>query len=419
MEREGNGSGADRLAVLFLSSVLAGAFFIHSCAKTVNPLDPDQYAYFLEEPCFSAGYAGSLEFTVKLNRPATLYYVTVPAGSQAPTAEEVRNGRAAGGGTPLAAASYPVTGNSAMGGAQLLMTNTSYAVFVVAESSGGALPGVLSKVYQINGTSSSAYAYQAQFALTSAHGAASDLLGNIYVTAYGNMVYKYSKNGDLIRQWGGFGSGDGQFNSAKSVACDRNGHVYVVDDGNMRVQKFDSNGNFILKWGSNGSGDGQFVDPNGVAVDPSGRFVYVSDGTDDRIQKFTSNGVYLLQWGGSGAGNGQFNQPNQVAVDPAGCVYVADFFNNRVQKFSPDGSFVWTQAVPDVVSVFADDACGIYYCISHTEVQKRDTNGVFITSFGSFGAGDGQFNTIHDMTVDVFGNIWVSDSGLARYQKFR
>ena len=90
---------------------------------------------------------------------------------------------------------------------------------------------------------------------------------------------------------------------------------------------------FLLKWGSYGSGKGQFKFPTGVAVDGSGKYVYVTDFNNTRVQKFTSSGGYLLKWGSFGSGDGQFNGPIGVAVDGSGNVYVTDSGNSRVQKF--------------------------------------------------------------------------------------
>jgi len=53
---------------------------------------------------------------------------------------------------------------------------------------------------------------------------------------------------------------------------------------------------FLLKWGEVGSGSGQFLGPNGIAVDRFGH-VFVADTYNNRIQKFTSDGVFLTQWG--------------------------------------------------------------------------------------------------------------------------
>ncbi len=49
---------------------------------------------------------------------------------------------------------------------------------------------------------------------------------------------------------------------------------------------------------------------------------------------------YAGQWGTHGAGNGQFNYALGIAVAPNGNVYVADAYNNRIQYFSPTGSFL-------------------------------------------------------------------------------
>ena len=80
-------------------------------------------------------------------------------------------------------------------------------------------------------------------------------------------------------------SGDGQFVRPASLTVDASGNVFVVDEGNNRIQKFDSNGNFLTKWGTTGSGDGQFEEPTSIALDTSGN-VYVVERGNSRIQLF-------------------------------------------------------------------------------------------------------------------------------------
>ncbi len=75
------------------------------------------------------------------------------------------------------------------------------------------------------------------------------------------------------------------FSDPSGIAVDNHGNVYVVDDGNHRIQKFSSSGTFLTMWGSSGSDDSQFNDPEGVAVDNRGN-VYVADTGNHRIQKF-------------------------------------------------------------------------------------------------------------------------------------
>ena len=82
----------------------------------------------------------------------------------------------------------------------------------------------------------------------------------------------------------------------------------------------------------------QFNRPAAVAEDGAGN-VYVADAYNNRVQKFTSAGVYVAQWGTVGSGDGQFDGPQGVAVDGAGNVYVADTNNNRVQKFTTSARF--------------------------------------------------------------------------------
>ena len=76
---------------------------------------------------------------------------------------------------------------------------------------------------------------------------------------------------------------------------------------------------FVAKWGSSGTGDGQFNKSTGVATDSSGN-VYVADYYNNRIQKFDSDGKFLVKWGTSGTGEGQFAGPSGVATDSSGNV---------------------------------------------------------------------------------------------------
>jgi len=62
-------------------------------------------------------------------------------------------------------------------------------------------------------------------------------------------------------------------------------------------------------------------------------YVYVADSYNNRIQKFSSDGTYISKWGEQGSEKGEFEYPCGVAVDSLGYVYVADSNNNRIQKF--------------------------------------------------------------------------------------
>jgi uncharacterized protein involved in outer membrane biogenesis len=69
----------------------------------------------------------------------------------------------------------------------------------------------------------------------------------------------------------------------------------------------------------------------------AGGALYVADHWNNRVQKLSSSGEPLAEWGSYGVSSGHFNNPRAVAVDERGDVYVSDSFNHRVQKLSSTG----------------------------------------------------------------------------------
>ena len=182
----------------------------------------------------------------------------------------------------------------------------------------------------------------------------------------------------------------------------------------------------VIKWGSTGSGNGQFDNPNDIAVDGKG-YVYVTEYGNNRVQKFTSDGVFVTKWGIYGTGDGQFNGSTCIAVDNEGYVYVTDQHGDHVQKFTNTGFFVtkWGSygagdgqfSGPYGIAV---DGEGYVYVADYdnSRVQKFTSDGVFVTKWGSYGAGDGQFNGSSYVAVDSEGYVYVSDNWNHRIQKF-
>jgi len=170
----------------------------------------------------------------------------------------------------------------------------------------------------------------------------------------------------LTAQFGAEGTGTGQFSGPAGVAVnDATKDVYVVDQGNNRVQYFTAAGAYLGEF--NGSGllsdegsgsplgvfPGQFSSPETIAVDndassPSHGDVYVADDGHGAIDEFSATGEYKGQLTGTCASAGTcpgsvipFAALQGVAVDPEGNVWVYDESGN-LDEFSDTGSFVKT-----------------------------------------------------------------------------
>src|SRR6266550_782656 len=61
---------------------------------------------------------------------------------------------------------------------------------------------------------------------------------------------------------GGKGAGNGQFNSPTGIAVDGNGHIFVADTNNARIERFAPSGTFLGAMGIKGTGFGQLGAPN-------------------------------------------------------------------------------------------------------------------------------------------------------------
>jgi tripartite motif-containing protein 71 len=276
------------------------------------------------------------------------------------------------------------------------------------------------------------------------YGLCIDQQGSLFVADNGNnRIQKFDSAGNFIILWGNFGSANANFHNPTGIACDGKGDVWVVDTNNHRVQKFDGKlGGYVMKFGSRGNGEGQFNAPWGIAVDRVRGFVYVVDSANFRVQKFDMSGEFIMAWGSFGNGDGQFYFPRGVAVDQSdGSVYVVDMGNHRIQKFdtstnvlpqlltkwggSPEAGHAssplareagqlrspWGIAVDGAGDVFVTDT-------GNHRVEKFDREGNFITQWGGYGNGDGQFNFPYGIAVDVKGSVFVVDSGNTRVQQF-
>lgn len=309
-------------------------------------------------------------------------------------------------------------------------------------------------------------------------GSAIDAVGDVWVVDEANgRIEKFSSAGGFMAAYGSKGSGNGQFQSPWGIALNQStGNVYVADKGNSRVEELSSSGAFVRTFGTSGSG--ALIEPTGDAVDSSGN-VWVSDWGHNRLVEFSPEGAFIREAGSSGSGNGQVNGPGGVAISEGsvfladyynsrvdqfstagaslgqfgskgsgagqlkepyaitanlstGTLYVSDTGNNRLEEFSPAGRYLtewqtWgpSHQVSNPTGLSIATNGKLYVSDSHgnqvsawTPPEAGATKLTFASQFGSSGSGNGQFSTPINVALDGEGNIWATDYGNDRIEKF-
>ena len=172
--------------------------------------------------------------------------------------------------------------------------------------------------------------------------------GNLYVTDVSQRVTVISPAGTVLRRWGKPGTGPGEFKFisfdpttpsavAGNIAVGPDGNVYVSDSGNARVQVFTQQGRFIRQFGSFGSGQGQFLHPFDLVVDGAGN-VYVADDQAQTLSKFSPAGKVVWQ-----IGEGVSTDPDLIGylhfaeIDAHGRLVIVNDGQRRVLYVDPSG----------------------------------------------------------------------------------
>jgi len=274
-------------------------------------------------------------------------------------------------------------------------------------------------------------------------------------------VVEFDQEGNVVRAWGGPGSGYDWPRTEHGLSVDHKGNVWVggsaarpgrngePPDG--MILKFSPDGKLLMQIGRAGASKGN-LDPtqlSGVAdasVYAATNEVFVADGYGNRrvIVFDADTGRFKRMWGAYGKAPTnqdlvpydpaappatQFRNVHCVKVSQDGLVYVCDRDNNRLQVFKADGSFVREHVFaketlsPGTVGdiAFWPDASQSMLAVAdlgNFQIRFLQRNGgQLISTFGFFGAFAGALNRIHQLAFDSHGNLYTSEAG-KRVQKF-
>jgi DNA-binding beta-propeller fold protein YncE len=185
-----------------------------------------------------------------------------------------------------------------------------------------------------------------------------------------------------VDNWAQLPAGMTEWGEVAGTDVDAKGNVYAfLRDPTPRVVVFDAHGKYLKTWG-----DGAFTSPHNLRILRDG-FVWLADRRMQQVFKYDVDGKLVASLGqknviGDNDSKEAFHNVADTALAPNGDIFVADGEggNNRIVKFSKDGKY--------------------------------------ITSWGTKGSGEGQFDTPHNLAMDTKGRIWVCDRNNKRIQIF-
>lgn len=152
----------------------------------------------------------------------------------------------------------------------------------------------------------------------------------------GHQIFKFSPDGKLLMTLGKPGGGRDPefFFQPNDILVAPNGDIFVAEGhssnatATARVFKFSKDGKLLKTWGSKGTGPMEFDQPHALAMDSKGR-LFVGDRGNNRIQIFDQDGKLLDSWS-------QFSRPSGIWIDKDDNIYVADSESGSVNPAHGD-----------------------------------------------------------------------------------
>jgi DNA-binding beta-propeller fold protein YncE len=233
------------------------------------------------------------------------------------------------------------------------------------------------------------------------------------------------------------------------IDVDKEGNVWVTEavsdkrrpEGDKRghqVIKFSPDGKVLMvlgKPGIAGNGEYEFNSPADIIVADNGN-IFVADGHsqegNNRVMKFSPDGTFIKSWGKTGYGPGEFKSLHALDIDSRGRIFVADRGNNRLQIFDQEGNFIsqWTQFGKPSGLAF-DEHDKIYVADSESDnlqnpgwemgIRIGDANLGWVDYFirlPTFDPQNTKTNGAEFIAVDKYGNIFGGEPGPRKLQKY-
>ena len=244
-----------------------------------------------------------------------------------------------------------------------------------------------------------------------------DSKGNIFVSQIGHhLVKKFDSDGNFIKSWGGWGTGNGKFRYALRIATDANDNVYVTDYYNNRIQKFDNDGNFIRIY----TASGRLSRPDSLEVDKSTGNIYSSKNNQYVVMQ-DQQGNFIKEMNNYSV-SGYYHYPFGLSVH-GDYLYIANAYRWSFTKMSKslDGvannmaatsGWAWDVKVSD---------SGVYVANYNTNsIQKYSHDGTLIKSWGANAGCTGNCRLYHPagLSIGPDGNVFVNDRHNHAIKKF-